>query len=132
MSELLDGVELLLIGNDSTISVELRDVPDDMFAGQYDGDLLSAASPQVTVTTAADVEVSGVTWPVSLSYDATEGQYNGVIPYTAVLAHATAYIVVVTAGSTLRREYPAVAWDPRGIRPNQDTLRKIAVAAGIL
>ncbi len=133
MDDMLEGVELLLIGNDNTVSIEARAVPADMFADDYSGALISGLTPQVRVQTAAEVDVSGVTWPVNLTHDATEGQYNGVgCPATAVLTHQTAYIVKVTIGSTILRKYPAVAWNATGIKPTQAQLRTIANAAGLL
>ena len=121
----------LEIDNDNTASIELRDLPADMFADPDTGAINSSASPQVRITTSADVDVPGPAWPISMTYDGTEQQYNGVLPYTAVLTHGTAYKVVITAGSTFRKEFPAIAEDPRGGGFTQAERLKIAREAGI-
>jgi hypothetical protein len=79
------SAELLLAGNDLVFEVrELRDV----VAGSY----LNAATTTCTLKTAAGVNVTGQSWPLTMTYVASsDGVYRATLPYTLGIAASARY-----------------------------------------
>lgn len=79
----------LLIGNDQILQVE--SVQDEI-SGEYQ----NAATVTATVKNIGGVEVSGQSWPMTLSYVTdSNGNYRGTLEYGVVLVNGRNYIIEV-------------------------------------
>lgn len=125
----MSTVQIAYIGTDLTLQV----------AG-LQNDVTSAyindAVVTVTVTTAADVEVSGQSWPETLGYvAASDGDYRCTLQDAVAFVDDTAYKAKVTAvggGLTRYWEIPVVAQVDTGLAPNMAQAQKISADAGTL
>jgi len=83
-------MEKLYIGSDNLVTVdELYDVADASY--------LSGASVEATLRDRSGTEVTGVSWPISLSYvSGSDGKYRGNIPDAASLSRGKRYELTIT------------------------------------
>jgi hypothetical protein len=84
----------LYIGNDTQIDVTgLQNADDSSY--------LNSATVTVTVKDLAGSEVSGVSWPVTLSYEsASNGNYTGAIDKDISIIESATYFVEITAAES--------------------------------
>ena len=86
----------------------------------------------VTITDTSDVEVTGATWPITASEDAS-GTYKATIPEAVNTIDETFYYVVVdNDANNQTQKQPAKALVRTGIEPSQTVLRKQAQQAGVI
>lgn len=88
-----DGGAIGRLYIDATNSLELT--------GLYDPDdpatpVISTAQVKVTGTDSDDVEITGVTWPITLAYDEEKDRYIGSIPADASLTENQRYTFTYT------------------------------------
>lgn len=97
----MSTTHLIYEGNDMTIEVRgLRN--------EVTGDNLNSATVAVTLTDANDVEVSGESWPLAMTYvTGSNGVYRATLPDTLVLADRARYTATITAdaGAGLRAKW---------------------------
>lgn len=80
----------LYSGNNSH-RVEVSDLKDG------DGAVVTDATVSVTIYESdGETEVTGVTWPVSLSHD-SNGEYKGVVPHDAAIDAGSRYRILINA-----------------------------------
>lgn len=93
--------QIIYDGSDTTIElVELRNG----ITGEY----IDAATVTVTVIDINDAEVSGASWPITMTYvTASNGKYRATLPAALVLAKRARYTanVSVSAGAGLEAEW---------------------------
>ena len=90
------------------------------------------ASPGITIKTVAGVNVTGETWPVSMSHEGS-GVYAAEVSKDMSLTELTAFIGhVEDSAKGLHVEVPYVAVKRVGTDYSQELLDSIAATAGIL
>ncbi len=84
----------LYIGNDTQIDVTgLQNADDSSY--------LNAATVTVTVKDLSGTEVSGISWPVTLSYEsASNGNYSGAIDKALSITEGATYHIEITAAES--------------------------------
>jgi len=84
-------MERLIVGSDNLVKVvDLYDVA----AASY----VTSATVEGTLYDKSGTEVTGVTWPITLSYQAgTDGEYHGVIPDAANITAGKRYSLHIEA-----------------------------------
>lgn len=87
-------MQVLLVQNDQTVEVlGLQD--------QVSGSYQNAATVTARIKTMAGVDVTGVTWPITLAYvAASSGNYRGTFEAAASLSPGLRYIVEISAAQS--------------------------------
>lgn len=99
--------EVILIGNDNLLQL-------DGLTDETDSTYVNSATVVCTVKTTAGVDVTGMSWPLTLSYvSGSNGKYQGILTNSLVLSGREKYIahidVSLGADLVMHRELELVA-----------------------